>query len=69
MGDAIAFTSPFDPSKVCVKRVLATGGEENQPGSVRAQGYALPRGYVWVESERAYPSGVFESDLRGAVSS
>ncbi len=69
MGDAIAFTSPFNPSKVCVKRVVATGGDKIQPGSERPQGYAVPRGYVWVESERAYPGGGFQSDLRGAVSS
>ncbi len=68
MGDAIAFTSPFDPSKVCVKRVVATGGEKNQPGSEQTQVYAVPRGYVWVESERAYPGGGIESDLCGAVS-
>ncbi len=68
MGDTIAFTSPFDPDKVCVKRVVATERETNQPGDEWDRGYAVPRGYVWVENDRAYPGGGFESDLRGAVS-
>ncbi len=69
MGDAIAFTSPFDPGKVCVKRVVATGGEKNQPRDEWGRGYAVPRGYVWVESDRACPDGGFDSHFCGAVSS
>jgi hypothetical protein len=57
LGESVAFTSPYDPSQICVKRVLAGSGEMIQHPAGSPLTYLVPSGCFWAEDGH-YPEGV-----------
>ena len=69
-GDIVAFTSPSDPNRVLIKRVVGLEGDVVQSSSTRFNHVRLRQGFVWMEGDnkdKSMDSNTFGPIPRGLV--
>ncbi|GAU98904.1 hypothetical protein RvY_09983 [Ramazzottius varieornatus] len=69
-GDIIAFTSPTDPNRVLIKRVVGLEGDIVQSSSTRYSNLRIRQGFVWMEGDnkdKSMDSNTFGPVPRGLV--